>query len=573
MAKKVLSYRFKTVACLFALLSYPIAVASAQTPIWGVLNISGAASSTYNGYTTSADGWIVKAESAAGDSGGSCTSTALIFEQQAENAFLQWKNTDAGNGVGLVEIAARWQYYQPNWNSGSPSSDPCYQLFLTNVIKSFKSAGYQIAFTVALANGPVWLNSTANCPNCLYASQGGYHPENSGGTTLNLPNIVFDEQVRLLAGSFIDSAFAVATGAVQAVSPGASLDYIRIGISENSETMYPAAILHNTGGGMIYSHQWWALDGAAQAYSTSGIRAPSVSNPPDCLFGWYPGAGVPSTTAPSSQCTIPIGLTALQATEDWWGWYFNALADAHAWLYHRFRSDNNYSGPLVFVTPGAGVAPDKLITYLTYIANQDWTDYDISNPYETLNEAAAWWVFYDQIIYQLHNQYGIPYIGDMRIDISSVQADSAPSYTGSGTSATMNPVSKCNESGADSSGSISPAPSYNTSFTVNPGGYTYSSFPSPFDKWSSVRKLTYIASISGSGGLPTMGENPGNNPYTGSLSGTTYTTGMKDVITLVHSCNVGALMWAFDHQLNSGSSSYASGSQYKGCIANYPACP
>jgi len=544
----------------------------AQTPVWGTLNTSSADSWTYNSYTTSADGWIAKAEAATGDSGTSCTSTALTYEEQAEDAFLQWKTTDAGNDVALVEIAAKWQYYQPNWDSGTPANDPCYQRFLTNVIEAYKSAGYVIAFTVALEDGPSWLNSSTNCPNCLFVSYDGKNPSYYNGSTLttrDLPNVVFDDQVRLLAGTFIDSAFTLATDAVQSVVSGSALDYVRIGLSENGETMYPAALLKTSGGSVTYENEWWAFDGAAQAYSTANLRAPTIPDPPDCLFGWYPGAGAPTTTAPASKCTIPTGLTALQATEAWWAWYFNALADAHAWVYYRFRHDNSYSGPIAFVTPGSGVVPDKLIPYLTYIADSDWTDYDSQNPYETVNEAAAWWVFYDQVIYQLHNAYSLSPVGAMRVDISSVQADSNPSYSGTA----MNPIAKCNDGGTDSAGSISPSPTYSTSFTVNSSGYTYSGFPSTFDDWSSVRMLTYVAGISSSSGLPTMGENAGSNPYSGSLSGSTYTTGMKDVVTLIHSCGTGALMWAFDYQLNSGSSSYASGTQYKSCITGYPTCP
>jgi len=387
--------------------------------------------------------------------------------------------------------------------------------------------------------------------------------------TLYLPNVVFDRQTRTLAESFIDASLALATSAVHSVSSSAVVDYLRVGISANGETLYPAGILRNSSGSTIYSHQWWAMDGAAQAYAAVGTRTSTISDPPDCLFGWYPGVGSPTTTAPSNYCTIPSGLTALQATEDWWGWYFRALADAHAWMYARLRTTNGYTGPIAFVTPGNGIRPDKLITYLTYIANGDWTNYDSQNPFETVNGAAAWWVFYDQIIYQLHNSYSTPYIGAMRIDISSVQADSNPKFSGT----TMNPVAECNYGGADSSGRISPAPSYSTSFTVNGGGYSYSSFPSTFDNWSSIRSLTYIAGISGSTGLLTMGENPGSNPYAGSLSGTTYTTGMKDVMTLLNSCGTGALMWAFDDQLNGGSTSVSSSSQYKGCIDSYPSCP
>jgi hypothetical protein len=556
------------VLLLAATIFFPL-LSWAQAPVWGVLNLSSGDNATYNGYTTTADGWIAKAEIDSGDNGSTCTGRALTFEETAETAYLQWKTSDYNHEVRLVEIPAKWKYYQPNWDSGSPVNDPCYTRFLTNIVSAYKAAGYSIAYTISIKDGPAWLNSSTNCPNCLYKSQDGHNPEDSSSTLLYLPNVVFDQQVRTLAENFIDASLALATDAVHSVSSSAVIDYLRVGISENGETLYPAGILKNSSGTVIYSNQWWAMDGAAQAYATAGTRVSTIPDPPDCLFGWYPGEGAPATTAPNTYCTIPTGLSALQATEDWWGWYFRALADAHAWFYARLRTTDGYTGPIVFVTPGNGIPPDQLINHLTYVANSDWTDYDSHNPYETLNEAAAWWVFYDQIIYQLHHSYDTPYIGAMGVDISSVQADAYPSYSGTA----MNPVAECNYDGTDNSGVISPAPTYATSFTVSSSGYTYSSFPSSFDNWSSIRTLTYIAGISGSTGLLTMGENAGSNPYAGSLSGSSYKTGMKDVVTLLNSCSPSALMWAFDNQLNSGSSSYASGAQYKSCIDSYPTCP
>jgi len=70
----------------------------------------------------------------------------------------------------------------------------------------------------------LWLNSTANAelPQAFQVAIIG----KLWRDTLNLHNIVFDEQVRLLAGASSIPHLRFATGAVQAVSPELA-DYIR----------------------------------------------------------------------------------------------------------------------------------------------------------------------------------------------------------------------------------------------------------------------------------------------------------------------------------------------------------
>ena len=196
---------------------------------WGALNVSGG--DTYAGsgadHGKTVDQLITLAEADPGDSGGSCTSGAATFESEAETAFLQWKASDSNAGIQTMEIAAKWSFYQP---TSSSANDACYTKFLTNVIKAYKLAGFKISFTTAVSSGPSWLANTTSCPNCLYKSQTGTNPKTSSGAIINLPNIVFSNQVRTLAGGFIDSAFTLATNAVQSITPGVHFfDLVRCG--------------------------------------------------------------------------------------------------------------------------------------------------------------------------------------------------------------------------------------------------------------------------------------------------------------------------------------------------------
>lgn len=568
--KTLISIFIGALACL-VMLGLLTASAPAQSPVFGVLNASG--NDNFSGQ--SADYWIGQAEIA--DNGGACTGNALSDEGNAEKAYLQWQTNDAANGVTLVEIPVKWKYFWPNppttWSTYTATTDACYSLFLTDVFSAYHNAGYKIAFTANIWNGPSWLSDT-QCPNCLYVGNDSSNPSSYNGSTttaLPLPNLVWSNQVRNLALHFVDAAYALYTQATNAQP-----DYVRVGVNQSGEAGFPAAYLCTTSpctaSTYIYNNEWWAFDNAAQQTGSSGDRAPHIPVVPDCLFGWYPGKGNP--TSNYSGCS-PTTSDPAQATVDWWSWYFQAQADVFAWYYHLYRTAPiNYTGPIAIVDPGHGILPDHVMTDLSDIAGGNLQGYDADNGNETVNLATANWALFNEISYKMVNVYNMARTYDLLVDISSVQADASPSYNS--TDSGMNPVAECNYGGTDSNGTISTPAGYpqlsagnDFSITSINETITLSGFPSTFDNWSSIRQLTYYTGKAVPIFSGNMGENVGEQPFTGRYqsSRAQWITGMQDVMTLVNSCNTGALMWAFDNELQ-----YASIANLHSCTTDFPGC-
>jgi len=137
--QRLFSKKLATPLAVITILSSLCGSIEAQAPDWGVLNVAGQDMYTGGGLGQglNADALIGLAESSSGDTHtshtdptapGSCsTGNAATYVANAVTAFTQWSDADyAGDGthrVRLVEIVAKWQYYQPDYQSqGSASS-------------------------------------------------------------------------------------------------------------------------------------------------------------------------------------------------------------------------------------------------------------------------------------------------------------------------------------------------------------------------------------------------------------------------------------------------------------------
>jgi hypothetical protein len=246
----------------------------------------------------------------------------------------------------------------------------------------------------------------------------------------------------------------------------------------------------------------------------------------------------------------------------------------------------------VIVSPGRGVRPgnpsgsDDLYTELSDLSGGSFTSYNTLDTSRWLIRGQMWLPFYDQMVFQLeapktgtgHLGYGLSSssIGSMMVDVSSVSADAHVSYD---SGPVMDASNVCTPGDTTSTGnvSITPAPSTSTYYQVPASGYTESNNSgttyNPWE-WSSVRWIHYVTANS-NGGLSILGESTGENPFIGALSGSTYLTGMKDVVNMAGACKLVGLLWAFDEQLQP-TTSYADIKEYS-CVINnyatYASCP
>lgn len=151
-------------------------------------------------------------------------------------------------------------------------------------------------------------------------------------------------------------------------------DYVRLGMSEDREAMYPSP-KNVVGSTTEYDDQWWAFDGIAQGGTGLPSSIPTLQSmgTSNCYVGWYPGQ---SSTSPCS------GVTTLAANQAWYSWYYDAIVDAHAWFFYHLRHDDGYTGNLVIVAPGRGVRPgnpggsDDLYTELNDLSGGSFTAYN-----------------------------------------------------------------------------------------------------------------------------------------------------------------------------------------------------
>ncbi|MCU1492131.1 MAG: hypothetical protein JWM85_3536 [Acidimicrobiaceae bacterium] len=185
----------------------------------------------------------------------------------------------------------------------------------------------------------------------------------------------------------------------------------------------------------------------------------------------------------------------------WYTWYLNASINATKWEISTYRA-SGYTGLLQLVMPGDGAEP--YLYNARIAADLAEVPYD---PVHTLNTGAVWNVVLDKLA-----KYR-----ELVLDISSV---------GDG-------------SGSPSNNGCSPLDS-----SVPIGS-------SAMIDWSDTRYLSYLARRHG---LAVIGENPGNDPA----------SALPAILRLVRSCNLGALQWAWDFQLQG--SRYVSLAAYRAAI-------
>jgi hypothetical protein len=175
--------------------------------------------------------------------------------------------------------------------------------------------------------------------------------------------------------------------------------------------------------------------------------------------------------------------------ERWYDWYVGALVNAHNWEITTIRA-SGYAGDLQYVIPGTGVLPDF---YQAELANRlspvSW------DPFHTMNTGSVWW----RVLQELPSSNAV-------IDISSVG-------DGSGSVG----AKECQES--------DPSTNYMTDRKI--------------ETWSDTRWLTYLARQHG---LGVIGEN----------AGSTDQESLPAIMSMVQSCGLTALQWAWDAPLNEG---------------------
>lgn len=192
--------------------------------------------------------------------------------------------------------------------------------------------------------------------------------------------------------------------------------------------------------------------------------------------------------------------------EAWYGWYFGALVNALSWEISAYRSAG-YHGPLQLVMPGTGAMPSVYAYRLTH----DLAPAPQFDSYDTVNSGSVWWKLLGDL----------PDLNGVVVDISSVD----------------------DQSGRPQANDCEPSDT----------GVDYRSSPAP-EAWSDTRWLTYLAHLHH---LEVMGENPGETP----------SSDLPQIMSLVRSCGLIALQWAFEPELHGGSATNVQ--QLGAAITNY----
>jgi hypothetical protein len=194
----------------------------------------------------------------------------------------------------------------------------------------------------------------------------------------------------------------------------------------------------------------------------------------------------------------------------WIHWYLGALMDAVNWQIQTYRS-LGYNGFIHVLMPGLGARPDEWTNAINgYLGGAGDTNLN-------MGRGAVW--FQD-----------MPMINPKQnvvLDIPSV--DDSSSFASGG----VNNLCQSTDSAVA---------------LTDPR----------IDYWSSTRELAYLANRNG---LPTIGENPAYNPYGAQM--------ISDAATLMQSCKLTGLLWAFDSRFYDGTSGYTL-SDYAAVIAQYP---
>lgn len=220
--------------------------------------------------------------------------------------------------------------------------------------------------------------------------------------------------------------------------------------------------------------------------------------------GWWaftPDAQGTAAGLPSGVGVTPMpgwipGTTSWQGSPvsesqvtNWYAWYFGALVNATTWEIDTYRSAG-YDGQLELVMPGMGSLPAFYNERL-----QDDLAPGSEDSFSTLNTGAVWWLLLQDL--------GASTLANTAIDVSSV-------YDNSGTPQ----GNDCQASDA----------------SVNIDS-------SQIWSWSDTRYLAYLANQYS---LLIMGETPGD----------TTASQLPGLASLVVSCHLTAIQWAWDYTLN-----------------------
>jgi len=217
--------------------------------------------------------------------------TNLVAERAAgikvQVVRFSWKDLEPTEGTFDANAVARWQAQ----------------------LARLRGAGIGVIAELGFHDPPAWAHAY---PNSRYVDQYGDAYDGKGTIDSGDLNLVFNPQMRVLAGRYIAQVFATF---------GTDFAAVRLGGGRWGELTYPPQTYAGKG------NCYWGYDANAQG-----------SNP---VGGWRPGAASPRGEAGAFV-----------------EWYLNALVGYEGWQVQAVRG--SYAGQLMLLFPSWGVRPGQV---------------------------------------------------------------------------------------------------------------------------------------------------------------------------------------------------------------------
>lgn len=215
-------------------------------------------------------------------------------------------------GIGTVVLDLSWQRFEPKLDT----RDAAYVAELRKTLSSFQQLGITVILDLGMQYPPNWLFAL---PDSRYRNQYGQRFEDHS-PGMNVPNAVFNQQIRECQADYIESVFR---------ELGKDFLAVRLGGGWYGELNYPPPAYAGK------KNAYWAFDDIAQ-----GTRRGLPPGIPVCpVPGWKPGDGDPV----AAECFLE--------------WYLNALQNYHDWQIRTVREF--YPGSLMMLYPSWGIRPGQ----------------------------------------------------------------------------------------------------------------------------------------------------------------------------------------------------------------------